>query len=197
MQLGRGADITTGGYSWRRRSCNPTNAEAAAHTPSGASRHLPQLSWGRRPLRRFEMCERLGAFPGILTETQAREVPKGCWRCGPPGRPCRNGGSRRETHGRGWRWSPDRSARWNRRAARECRRCGRPRAQATPRIDGSRIAASRRGTPRHAPCVNRCTCPQKMCRTATCPDFAMSRQNASGPTSPMRSRVGIPIGPGG
>ena len=31
----------------RRRSCNPTDAEAAGHTPSGAARHLPQRSWGR------------------------------------------------------------------------------------------------------------------------------------------------------
>ena len=31
----------------RRRSCNPTQVAAAGHTPSGASRHLPQQSWRR------------------------------------------------------------------------------------------------------------------------------------------------------
>ena len=35
------------------RSCNSAAVEAAGHTPSGASRHLPQQSWGRTAPRPF------------------------------------------------------------------------------------------------------------------------------------------------
>jgi hypothetical protein len=44
------------GSQWR--SCNPTCVEAAGHTPSGASRHLPQQSWGRE----YQSVDRLIAI---------------------------------------------------------------------------------------------------------------------------------------
>ena len=45
-QMGCGMQEGDGGV-WLDRSCNPASIEAAGHTPSGASRHLPQHSWGR------------------------------------------------------------------------------------------------------------------------------------------------------
>ena len=38
-------------------SCNPARIEAAGHTPSGASRHLPHQSWGRDPRRDFRCVD--------------------------------------------------------------------------------------------------------------------------------------------
>ena len=51
-----GAESTDASKRSRRRSSNWTEAHAAGHTPSGASRPLPRHSWGRgRPT--LEMCE--------------------------------------------------------------------------------------------------------------------------------------------
>ena len=53
--MGCGKQVWSG-EAWRWRSRNPTRPELVGHTPSGASRHLPQQA-GEGSAGRFEMCE--------------------------------------------------------------------------------------------------------------------------------------------
>ena len=87
----------------RRRSCKPAEAEAAAHTPSGASRHLPQQARDRAPCGDLRCVKAVADPSGAIGRAEDRVRPP------PRSRQARGAGQRRNRRRLRWQFGRPRN----------------------------------------------------------------------------------------